>query len=231
MGFPEGVTPSSSLASSIDHTLLRADATEDDIKRLCEEAIENQFFSVCINPYWISLCKEILSASPVIVCSVVGFPLGATATLVKTTEARWCVEQGASEIDMVMAIGALKSKQFQMVESDIREVVKVAAPARVKVILETALLTHEEKRLACQIAVQAGAHFVKTSTGFAKAGANPADILLMRECVGDLLGVKASGGIRTHLDAEALIKAGASRLGTSAGPAIMNRQTQASEVY
>ncbi len=231
MGFPEGVTPSSSLASSIDHTLLRADATEDDIKRLCEEAIENQFFSVCINPYWISLCKEILSASPAIVCSVVGFPLGATATLVKTTEAHWCVEQGASEIDMVMAIGALKSKQFQMVESDIREVVKVAAPARVKVILETALLTHEEKRLACQIAIQAGAHFVKTSTGFAKTGANPADIMLMRECVGDLLGVKASGGIRTRLDAEALIKAGASRLGTSAGPAIMNRQTRASEVY
>lgn len=231
MGFPEGVTPSSSLASSIDHTLLRADATENDIKRLCEEAIENQFFSVCINPYWVSLCKEILSPSPVIVCSVVGFPLGATGTLVKTTEAHWCVEQGASEIDMVMAIGALKSKQFQMVESDIREVVKVAAPARVKVILETALLTHEEKHLACQIAVQAGAHFVKTSTGFAKAGANPADIMLMRECVGDLLGVKASGGIRTRLDAEALIKAGASRIGTSAGPTIMNRQTQASEVY
>lgn len=231
MGFPEGVTPSSSLASSIDHTLLRADAAENDIKRLCMEAIENQFFSVCINPYWVSLCKEILSTSPVIVCSVVGFPLGATATLVKTTEARWCVEQGASEIDMVMAIGALKSKQFQMVEREIREVVKVAAPARVKVILETALLTHEEKRLACQIAVQAGAHFVKTSTGFAKAGANPADIMLMRECVGDLLGVKASGGIRTRLDADALIKAGASRLGTSAGPAIINRQTQSSEVY
>jgi len=203
----------------IDHTLLRADATPAEVERLCREAREYGFASVCVNSGHVRLCAGLLAGSPVKVCSTVGFPLGAMSTWAKVQETTRAIDDGAREIDMVMNIGMLKSGRREIVQDDIRAVVEAAHPrqAIVKVILETGLLQDEEKVAACAIAQQAGADFVKTSTGFGHGGATVADVALMRKTVGPAMGVKASGGIRTREDALALIKAGASRLGASAG--------------
>ena len=218
-----GYCPASDgLASMIDHTLLKPDATRSDIETLCREAAQFCFASVCVNPNWVPLCRELLRGTGVKVCTVIGFPSGAHAPDVKAYEARRAVEQGAEEIDMVINIGALKSKDYALVEQDIRGVVQAAGrDTVVKVILETALLTREEKIMACSLAKAAGADFVKTSTGFAGGGATVEDIRLMRETVGPDMGVKASGGVRTRDDAEKLVAAGATRLGASAGVKIV----------
>ena len=220
----------SGIASLIDHTLLKPDATRADIGRLCGEAAELRFATVCVNPAWVALCAGLLRGSGVLVCSVAGFPLGAHDPEAKAFEARRAVEQGAREVDMVIHIGALKSRDYAWVERDIRGVVQAVGPdVLVKAILETALLTREEKVMGARIAVAAGARFVKTSTGFAggaapdgfAGGATPADVKLLRETVGPGVGVKASGGIRTWQEARAMIDAGATRIGTSAGVAIL----------
>lgn len=200
----------------IDHTILKADATKEQVEQLIAEAKEHEFASVCLNPFWVRLAHEQLKDSPVEVCTVIGFPLGATTTASKAFEARDAVANGADEVDMVINIGALKSKEYGIVKDDIAEVVKASAPAIVKVIIETALLTEEEKVKACELAVEAGAHFVKTSTGFSTKGATVEDVRLMRATVGPNIGVKAAGGIHTYEDAVALIEAGANRLGASA---------------
>jgi deoxyribose-phosphate aldolase len=210
------------LARLIDHTLLKAEATEAQIGTLCAEACRYHFAAVCVNPSWVSLCAKLVSGSGVQVCTVVGFPLGATTTVVKVAEARDAIVSGATEIDMVINIGALKSGNDDLVRRDIREVVTAArGKALVKVILETALLTREEKIKACLFAKQAGADFVKTSTGFGPGGATVEDVALLRETVGKQMGVKASGGIRDRTLAMALVAAGATRLGTSASVAIV----------
>jgi deoxyribose-phosphate aldolase len=209
------------LARMIDHTLLRADATHADIAALCDEARQHHFASVCVNGHWVPLCAARLAGSDVVVCTVVGFPLGATAAAAKALEAREAVRHGAGEIDMVLNIGALKSRDYQTVFDDIAGVVDASAPARVKVILETSALDRDEKVIACSLAKAAGAAFVKTSTGFGKSGATADDVALMRAVVGPELGVKASGGVRTAADAAKMIAAGANRLGTSAGVAIV----------
>lgn len=215
----EGRLPINSI---IDHTLLKPEAKADDIKQLCAEAMEYRFASVCVNPCWIPLAVKELSGSPVKVCTVIGFPLGATTTQAKAFEARQAVELGASEVDMVINIGALRSQDYRTVYTDIRAVVKAAGnSALVKVIIETALLSREEKVAACILASAADADFVKTSTGFAKGGAAVEDVALMREVVGTGMGVKASGGIRDYAAAAAMVKAGADRLGTSSGVAIV----------
>lgn len=203
----------------IDHTLLKADATVEDILKLCREAAEYQFAAVCVNPCYVDLAAHQLRGSGVKTATVIGFPLGATLTAVKVFEAGEAVLRKADELDMVINLGAAKTGLWEIVADDIRQVVKAAEEKIVKVIIEAALLTDAEKKLACQAILEAGAHFVKTSTGFA-AGASPADVQLLRQTVGDRIGVKASGGIRTREQAEALIAAGASRLGTSAGVAI-----------
>lgn len=212
-----------SLAKMIDHTLLKPDATPDQIAQLCFEARKYQFASVCVNPTWVKLCAQLLAGSPVKVCTVIGFPLGATASEVKAFEAANAIDQGATEIDMVINIGALKARELEVVAQDIRGVVKVAHArgAIVKVILETSLLTDEEKTIACMLSKEAGADFVKTSTGFAGGGATVHDVALMRRVVGPEMGVKASGGVRTYEDAESMIKAGATRIGASAGVKIV----------
>ncbi len=211
------------LARYIDHTLLKPEATRDQIRKLCDEALTHHFASVCVNPCWVRLCAEALRGSDVKVCTVIGFPLGTTLTQVKAFEAEECIRQGAGEVDMVINIGALKSGDQQYVEDDIRAVVERAHAqgALVKVIIETALLTQEEKVLACRLSQAAGADFVKTSTGFAGGGATAEDVALMRQVVGDAMGVKAAGGIRTYADALRMIQAGATRLGTSAGVQII----------
>lgn len=213
----------SDVAKYIDHTNLKPEATPDDIKRLCKEAMTYGFYAVCVNPVFVSQCAQWLAGSGVKLCTVVGFPLGAVLTEVKARETELACQQGASEIDMVLPIGLLKAKLYSTVESDIQSVVKVAAAnnALVKVILETALLSETEKVMACELAKSAGAAFVKTSTGFAKTGATAKDVQLMRKAVGEQLGVKASGGIKTYADALTMIEAGASRLGTSSSVAIM----------
>ncbi len=218
-----GYCPSSDgLANLIDHTLLKPDATRADIEQLCREAAQFCFASVCVNPNWVPLCRELLRGSGVKVCTVIGFPSGAHAPDVKSYEARRAVEQGAEEIDMVINIGALKSKDYALVEQDIRGVVQASGrDTIVKVILETSLLTREEKIMASSLAKAAGADFVKTSTGFAGGGATVEDIQLMRETVGPEMGVKASGGVRTRDDAEKMVAAGATRLGASAGVKIV----------
>lgn len=231
MDFKEHVTLGGSLASLIDHTLLRADATEIEIKTLCAEAIQYCFFSVCINPHWVPFCSKWLAQSSVQVISVVGFPLGATSTEIKVKEARWCVDHGAREIDMVINIGALKSKNDLIAENDIRQVVKSSSHAPVKVIIETSLLTLEEKQRAVHLAREAGAQFIKTSTGFSSAGATIEDIRLIKSWVGNTMKIKASGGIRHREEAESFIAAGANRLGTSSGPKIMQNQTPISAQY
>lgn len=209
------------LARFFDHTCLRPEATRDDILRLGDEAKQYGFYSVCVNPIYVKACAEILVGSDVRVCTVVGFPLGASTTETKITEAANAIENGAHEIDMVMNIGFFKSKNFTVVQNDIQSVVRVNEKIPVKVILETCLLTDDEKILACKIAQDAGAAFVKTSTGFNKGGATVHDVVLMRKTVGDTMGVKASGGVRTLEDALSLIDAGASRIGASASVGII----------
>jgi len=215
-----GVIPdSAALTKMIDHTLLKPDATQDQIAQLCFEARKYSFASVCVNPTWVELCAQLLKGSQVKVCTVIGFPLGATAPEVKSFEAQNAIDHGATEIDMVANIGALKARDLELVARDIRGVVNVshARGAIVKVIIETVLLTDEEKTIVCLLAKEAGADFVKTSTGFAGGGATINDVTLMRRVVGPEMGVKASGGVRTYEDAENMIKAGATRIGASAG--------------
>ncbi len=212
---------SETMASYIDHTLLKPEATEEQVLMLCTEARKHNFYSVCINSSYVSVAARALQGSAVKVCAVVGFPLGAVTTATKAFEAREAVANGATEIDMVIHVGALKSGNEKYVADDIAAVVKAAGGNIVKVIIETGLLTDEEKITACRLAGQAGAHFVKTSTGFGPGGATIADIQLMRETVGAHLGVKASGGVRTPEAARQMIDAGASRIGTSSGIAIV----------
>ncbi|MGZ3746113.1 MAG: deoxyribose-phosphate aldolase [Pseudobdellovibrionaceae bacterium] len=213
------------IASYIDHTILKPEATGPQIHQLCEEAIVNNFFSVCINTSFIPLCKEHLKNSKVKVCSVIGFPLGAMSTAAKVFETQWAVENGADEIDMVLHIGYLKNGQNDYVYNDIAKVVEAAQERKVKVIIETSLLSQDEKIIACQLSKKARAHFVKTCTGFSGGGATVEDILLMKSIVGNEMEVKASGGIRDLATAEALIKAGATRLGTSSGVQLIKNKT------
>ena len=219
-----GVIPQdANLAKMIDHTLLKPDATPDQVAQLCFEAKKYGFATVCVNPAWVSLCAQILQGSPVKVCSVIGFPLGASAPEVKVFETQNAIEHGATEIDMVINVGALKGRDLDLVAKDIRGVVS-AAHARgaiVKVIIEAVLLTDEEKTIASLLTKEAGADFVKTSTGFASGGATVHDVALMRRAVGPEMGVKAAGGVRTFEDAENMIKAGATRIGASAGVKII----------
>ncbi len=209
------------IAKMIDHTKLNPDATFEDIEKLCEEAKNYGFYSVCVNPFYTSYAKSLLKGTDIKVAVVVGFPLGATTTSVKALETKEAIENGADEIDMVINIGSLKSKKYDVVFNDIKNVVDQAGDKVVKVIIETCLLTNEEKIIACSIAKAAGANFVKTSTGFSKAGANEEDVKLMREIVGDNMGVKASGGVRTYEDAIKMIDAGANRIGASKGVEII----------
>jgi deoxyribose-phosphate aldolase len=209
------------LAALIDHTLLRPEATRDEIAVLCDEARTYRFASVCVNTTWVPLCSALLAGTGVAVCAVVGFPLGAMAPPAKAFEAREAVRLGAQEIDMVINLGALRSRDDDTVFEDIRGVVTAAAPALVKVILETSALDAEQKIAGCILAKLAGAAFVKTSTGFGKAGATVEDIALMRRVVGPALGVKASGGVRTAADVIAMTRAGATRIGASASVAIV----------
>ncbi len=223
-----GVIPQDlNYARMIDHTLLKPDATPDQVAQLCFEAKKYGFASVCINPSWVPLSAQLLQGTPVKVCTVIGFPLGATAPEVKAFEAQNAIKQGAQEIDMVINIGALKARDHELVARDIRGVVKASHElgAIVKVIIETALLNDEEKTIACLISKEAGADFVKTSTGFASGGATVHDVALMRKAVGPEMGVKASGGVRTYEDAENMVKAGATRIGASAGVKIIQGPT------
>lgn len=209
-----------SLASYIDHTLLKPEATAKQIKVLCGEARRWGFASVCVNPRWVRTAAEELDGCNVKVCTVIGFPLGTAVTEIKAAEAMRAVEDGANELDMVLSIGDLKSGNCGLVERDIKAVAEAAQGRLVKVIIEACLLTDDEKKLACRLAVQGGASFVKTSTGFSKSGATVQDVELMRKAVGPLIGVKAAGGIRTRDDALRMIRAGANRIGASAGIAI-----------
>ena len=209
------------IASMIDHTLLKPEATPAQVERLCAEAAEYHFASVCVNPVYIPLAARLLKGTGVKVCCVVGFPLGAIAPEQKAAEAASCAAMGAEELDMVIHVGAAKAGDWALVQRDIEGVVKAAAGHTVKVIIETCLLTDEEKVRACEAAKAAGAHFVKTSTGFSTGGATTHDIALMRKTVGPEMGVKASGGIRDYETAMAMIEAGANRIGASAGIAIV----------
>lgn len=210
------------LAAMIDHTALKPDTTRSQIENLCSEAESYGFASVCINPVWVKTAATLLKGSSVKICTVIGFPLGATTTETKTFETRNAIDNGAREVDMVINIGALKSGDDETVLRDIKAVVDEAkGTALTKVIIETALLTESEKVRACELAVKAGAHFVKTSTGFASGGATVEDITLMRKTVGPEIGVKASGGVRDRETAEAMISAGATRIGASSGVAIV----------
>lgn len=215
----------------IDHTLLKANATKNEITKLALEAKEHKFASVCVNPTWVATVAEILKDTPEVkVCTVIGFPLGANTPAVKAFETTNAIANGADEVDMVINIGALKDKNYDLVEEDIKAVVDAAAgKALTKVIIETALLTDEEKVKACELSVKAGADFVKTSTGFSTGGATPEDVALMRKVVGPTIGVKASGGVRNREDADAVVKAGANRIGASSGIAIVNGQTSTSD--
>ena len=211
-----------SIAKCIDHTVLKPQTTEAAVRKLCAEAAQYGFASVCVNPCWVALCADLLKDTEVDVCTVVGFPLGANTSAVKAFEAAEAIRQGATEVDMVLNVGALKDGNADLVRADIAAVVEAArGKALVKVILETCLLTDEEKRIACRLAKEAGADYVKTSTGFSTGGATEADIALMRAEVGPEMGVKASGGIRDYATAQAMIRAGASRIGASAGVQIV----------
>ena len=209
------------LNKTIDHTILNADATKEAVIKVIDEAKKYEFASVCLEPCWVSLAAELLKDSPVKVCTVIGFPLGANTKTVKAFEAKDAVDNGADEVDMVLNIGALKSGDDVLVLEDMKAVREAAKDAVVKVILETCLLTDDEKKKACALAKEAGLDFVKTSTGFSTAGATVEDVKLMREAVGDTMGVKASGGIRDTKTAEAMIAAGASRIGASKSIAII----------
>lgn len=217
------------IARMIDHTLLRADATQAEISKLIDEAKQYQFASVCVNPTWVAYSAEQLAGTEVKVCTVIGFPLGATISEVKAFETKKAIEQGAQEVDMVINIGQLKAGNDSFVQQDIEAVVKAAAgQALVKVIIETCLLTDDEKVRACELAVKAGADFVKTSTGFSTGGATAEDVALMRRTVGQQVGVKASGGVRSLEDVNRMIEAGASRIGASSGVSIMKGLTSSS---
>jgi len=219
------------IARIIDHTALKPETTEDDIQSLCDEARRYCFASVCVNPCYVPLAADLLAGTPSAVCTVIGFPLGATQTAVKATEAELAVRDGATEVDMVLNVGKHKSGRYDYVEKDIRAVVEAARASRrgangaqralVKVILETVLLTDEEKVIACVLAQNAGADFVKTSTGFSRGGATAADVALMRRVVGETMGVKASGGVRSYEDAQTMVAHGATRIGASASVAIV----------
>lgn len=215
-------------AAMIDHTLLKADATRDQVAKICEEAKQYVFASVCVNPTWVKYSAELLAGTEVKVCTVIGFPLGASTSAVKAFETKDAIENGAGEIDMVLNIGALKAGEFDLVRDDIKAVVDAANGTLVKVIMETCLLTDEEKVKACELSVEAGADFVKTSTGFSAGGATAEDIALMRKTVGPDLGVKASGGVRSLEDMNTMIENGATRIGASSGVAIMNGLTSES---
>lgn len=213
------------MARFIDHTLLKPAATKDDIHHLCQEAMSFNFYSVCVNPVYVSLASKILQGSDVKVCCVVGFPLGTNTSEVKAFEAKKAIKEGVDEIDMVINLGALKSGNLNLVKNEIKSIVNIAEDAKngivVKVIIETGLLNEEEKIIACKLVKEAGANFVKTSTGINSTGATIQDVKLLRRIVGPKFGVKASGGIRSFKDAINLIKAGANRLGTSSGSLII----------
>ncbi|OCG57223.1 MULTISPECIES: deoxyribose-phosphate aldolase [unclassified Gilliamella] len=220
-----------SYAKYIDHTLLAMNATEDQIRKLCDEAKEYHFYSVCVNSGYVPLAASLLNGSDVKVCSVVGFPLGAMQTCVKAYETEMAIKGGAQEIDMVINVGWLKSNDWDAVKNDIEAVFKACGQVPLKVILETCLLTKEEIVKVCTICKEIGVAFVKTSTGFSVSGATVEDVKLMRKTVGDKMGVKASGGIRNRETAEAMIQAGATRLGASAGIAIVSGNTTSSSNY
>lgn len=207
----------STLAAYIDHTLLKPETTKQNVRKLCEEALEHHFFAVCVNSWMIPTCREVLKATKIQIASVVGFPLGACETSVKSFEATRAFNIGAHEVDMVLNVGALKAQDYSYVEKEIQTIVRAAEGKIVKVIFETSLLTDEEKNKACELSINSGAHFVKTSTGFGSGGATVADITLMKAAVGSKAQVKASGGIRDFETAAQMIAAGATRLGTSSG--------------
>ncbi|MBO8177623.1 deoxyribose-phosphate aldolase [Aeribacillus pallidus] len=214
------------IARMIDHTLLKPETTKEQIEKLCNEAKEYNFASVCVNPTWVKYASELLQGTEVKVCTVIGFPLGANTPETKAFETKNAIENGAEEVDMVINIGALKSGNYDLVEEDIRAVVEAAkGKALTKVIIETSLLTEEEKVKACELSVKAGADYVKTSTGFSTGGATVEDVALMRKTVGPDIGVKASGGVRSADDAEKMIEAGATRIGASSGVKIVQGLT------
>lgn len=227
-----GIPEDPNVASMIDHTLLKPDATADQIAQLCYEARKYEFASVCVNPSHVKLCADLLNGTKVEVCTVIGFPLGASASDVKVFETNTALSDGATEIDMVLNIGALKAGDHTLVAQDIREVTRAAhnAGAIVKVIIETALLDHDEKVKACLLAKEAGADFVKTSTGFSGGGATIEDIALMRRVVGPDMGVKASGGVHDFQEAKSMIDAGATRIGASAGVKIVAGEKEANGI-
>ena len=238
---PAALTPQT-LAGMIDHTALKPQTTEADVRQLCDEARRYGFASVCINPCYVQQAAADVQASPVKVCTVIGFPLGATLPAVKAEEARQAIKAGADEVDMVQNVGLLKSGRYADVQADIQAVVEAARTphqargrrsggALVKVILETALLTDEEKMIACVLAEAAGADFVKTSTGFSTGGATPEDIALMRLAVGDRLGIKASGGVRSFKEAQAVVAQGATRIGASSSVALVEGTVSSASSY
>ncbi|MEH7461276.1 deoxyribose-phosphate aldolase [Bacillus thuringiensis] len=213
-------------AKLIDHTALKPDTKKEVIVTLCEEAKQHHFASVCVNPTWVETAAELLKGTDVKVCTVIGFPLGANTPETKAFETADAIAKGATEVDMVINIGALKDKNDALVERDVRAVVEAAkGKALVKIIIETCLLTEEEKVRACELSVKAGAHFVKTSTGFSTGGATVEDVALMRKTVGPNIGVKASGGVRDEKGMDAMIEAGATRIGTSSGVALVSGKT------
>ena len=223
LGARPGDTPAPGLAPIIDHTVLRPDASREDLEKLCREARDNSFATVCVQPWWVPLCVDLLDGSTVRVCTVVGFPHGMNKPETKCFEGRRAILDGATELDMVINVGALKSKDYAAVERDIRAVVECARPrATVKVILENAYLTDEEKAEGCALAKAAGAHYVKTSTGFGPGGATVEDVALMRRVVGPEMGVKAAGGIRDAAIARRMVEAGATRIGASASVQIVH---------
>lgn len=212
------------IANMIDHTLLKPDADSSMVKKLCHEAMTYDFYSVCVNPTYVKLCKEILKGSDVKIATVIGFPLGATTTKVKEFEAQDAIKNGADELDMVINVGALKERNYDLVRADIKSIVDAASSnVKVKVIIETSLLEKEEKIIGCKLAKEAGADFVKTSTGFSTGGATVSDIELMKSVVEDL-GIKASGGIRDTETAEKMIEAGATRIGASSSVEIVSKR-------
>ena len=223
-----GIPDDPSIARMIDHTILKPDATPDEIAQLCYEARKYEFASVCVNPTHVKMCAELLRGSGVKVCTVIGFPLGASSPEVKAYETETALRDGATEIDMVINIGALKAKDYDLVAKDINGVVRMAhsAGALVKVIIETALLSDEEKKIASLLTKEAGADYVKTSTGFASGGATAEDIAMIREVVGPELGIKASGGVKDFADAEKMVFAGATRIGASAGVKIVQGERE-----
>ncbi|MGF7058737.1 deoxyribose-phosphate aldolase [Brassicibacter mesophilus] len=220
------------IASFIDHTILKPDTTKEMVRKVCEEAKKYNFASVCVNPYYVKYVSEQLSGTNVKVTSVIGFPLGSSTKEIKALEAKNAIENGAHELDMVINVGALKDKDYDIVREDIKAVVEAAkGKALLKVIIETCLLTDDEKVMACKLSKEAGADYVKTSTGFSTGGATEHDIKLMRETVGSEMGVKASGGIRDREKTEAMINAGATRIGASSSVAIVQGKNSAEDTY